>query len=313
MKKAYAVLLYDERDIDELKRMHTIRYPTFEQIQTIYGALVNFLQMPVYTGEGQSFLFRFEEFTKNFKLNINEALYALKALESDGWMDFNEKNYTPSSVVFSASKELLYDFYKSHPEHETLLTNLLRTYEGIFDFPALVSESLLSKLLKKPEDEIKQQLKKITTFSIIKYQPQTDEPQIIFRKARVKSEDLTFNLSLYNKRKDAFIKRVEKMTGYIQNAECRSRFIANYFDDAAAMACGICDNCLSKLPKDVTTKEFQKFSDIIYQSLQNKSLSSDDLLKQLKGIHKEKAWKIIQFLQAENKIKVDGKGLLCLT
>jgi len=309
-KKAYAVLLYDERNIDELKGLHVIRYPTIEQMQIVYGALVNFLQVQVYTGEGQSFIFRFEELVKNFKLNANEALYSLKALETDGWFDFNERNYTPSTVVFTTSKEALYDFYKSHPEHELLLTVLLRTYEGIFDFPAFVSEGLLVKLLKKSEEEIRQQLKKITSFGIIKYVPQTDEPQIIFRKARVKAEELTINFSLYNKRKEAYIKRIQKMIAFVQSSVCRSCFIANYFDDAEAKPCGICDNCLNKIPKNVTTEEFQKFSALICEVLKKNPLSSADLLKQLKGLRKEKAWKIIEFLQAENKIHVNEKGLL---
>jgi len=104
-KKAYAVLLYDERDIEELLEQHSIRYPSFEQIKNVYNALANYLQAPIHSGEGQSFPFKFEDFVRNFKLNTSEALYSLKALESDGWIDFNERNFTPSSLVFTTSRK----------------------------------------------------------------------------------------------------------------------------------------------------------------------------------------------------------------
>ncbi|MFL5811647.1 MAG: RecQ family ATP-dependent DNA helicase, partial [Flavisolibacter sp.] len=77
-KKSYAVLLYGEKDIDELSMSHIIRFPPPEKIKEVYNALVNFLQIPTNTGEYQSFNFRFENFVANFKLKGQEALYSLK-------------------------------------------------------------------------------------------------------------------------------------------------------------------------------------------------------------------------------------------
>ncbi len=165
---------------------------------------------------------------------------------------------------------------------------------------------------KKEEVDIKLQLQKIASFGVISYAPQSEEPQIIFRKNRVPADDLLFNMEPYNKRKESFVQRVHNMISYAKTKTCRSYFINQYFGDADAKPCGICDNCLNALPKEVLSEEFQKFSSIIYKTLQIQSLSTEDLLKELKGLKKEKAWKIIEFLQAENKIEVDGKGLLKL-
>lgn len=38
-----------------------------------------------------------------------------------------------------------------------------------------------------------------------------------------------------------------------------------------------------------------------------------ELLQKLNGFKKEKAWKVIEFLQAENKIELDKKGFIKLT
>jgi ATP-dependent DNA helicase RecQ len=85
-QKAYAVLLYDDKDIEELEGMHLVRYPSFEIIQTVYESIVNYLQIPVYSGQDKSFNFRFDEFIRNFKLQAHQALYAMQALEGDGWL-----------------------------------------------------------------------------------------------------------------------------------------------------------------------------------------------------------------------------------
>lgn len=311
-KKSYAVLLYDERDIEELNELHAIRFPTEEQIRNVYNAMVNFLQIPSYTGEYKSFDFRFDEFIRNFKLNSNEALYALKALESDGWIEFNEKNFTPSTLVFTTSKRQLEEFQKSYPQQEVLLTTLLRTYEGIFGFPAFISEKVIARLLKKEEIDIKLQLQTIASFGIISYTPQNEEPQIVFKKNRVPVQDLMLNTTLYNKRKESFVRRVETMIGYTKENDCRSRFISNYFSDYEAKDCGICDNCLRKKASTLSTEEFEKISSLISQQLSQKQLTIPELLTEMKTVKKEKAWKVIEFLQAEKKLHADEKGLLRL-
>jgi ATP-dependent DNA helicase RecQ len=311
-KKSYAVLLYDERDIEELNGLHAIRFPTMDQIKNVYSALTNFLQIPAYTGEYRSFNFRFNEFIQNFKLNSNEALYSLKALESNGWLELNEKSFTPSTLVFTTSKRELAEFEKHYSQHEPLLTTLLRSYEGIFDFPAFISENLLARLLKKDEIDIKRQLQTITSFNIISYTPQNEEPQIVFKKNRVPVDDLTINIAFYNKRKDSFIRRVQTMTNYTREVGCRSHFISVYFGDKNAKDCGICDNCLRKKATSLSAEEFEKISGIISNQLSQKQLTASELINEIKSIKKEKAWKVIEFLQSENKIQADEKGVLSL-
>jgi ATP-dependent DNA helicase RecQ len=310
-KKSYTVLLHDEKDLTELSAAHLIRFPSLDKIKEVYNSLVNFLQIPSNTGEYRSFDFRFDEFIRNFKLKSNEALYALKALEQDGWIDFNEKNFSPSSVVFNTAKNGLYEFQNTHTEHEALLTTLLRTYEGIFDYPAFISETLVAKLLQKEEADVRQQLKTIASFGIINYTVQNEEPQIVFKKNRVAAEDLLFKTEPYNKRKDLFIERVQKMIGYATTADCRSEYISIYFGDETAKPCGICDNCLNKNAGALSQAEFEKIAALIQQKLAAGKLTATQLVGSIKT-KKEKTWKVLEFLRSENKLEVDNKGMIGL-
>ncbi len=309
-KKAYAVLLYQEKDVEELEGLHVARYPTFDIIQSVYEAMVNYLQIPVHAGQDNSYNFRFDEFVRNFRLNVHQALYSLQALETDGWLEYNEKNFIPSTLVFTTSKEHLYEFYRSHPEHEVLLTTLLRTYEGIYDFPVFISELTVAKLLREDEKNVKEQLQRIASFGVIRYTPQNDEPQIIFRKNRVATIDLQINLTLYNQRKEQFIRRVKAMVAYLKTPSCRSHFISHYFGDEAAKDCGICDHCLAKKQNDFTAEEFASIATAIKGHLAQKAFTAEQLVAELSTIKKEKTWKVLRFLQAERQIAANSQGIL---
>ena len=143
---------------------------------------------------------------------------------------------------------------------------------------------------------------------MIEYCPQKDKPQIYCYQNRLRAEDLQPNLTNIEKRKQAYRERVAVMREFTQEQlTCRSKFIAEYFGDKQLQPCGICDNCLHQ--KSITLNETE-FVDIHMRLLKllQKPLHSRDVMNQLKDIRKEKAWKVIDHLQAENKIEVDRDG-----
>jgi ATP-dependent DNA helicase RecQ len=86
----------------------------------------------------------------------------------------------------------------------------------------------------------------------------------------------------------------------------------NYFGDAAIQPCGICDNCLQLKQTGISKETFILVKDRIEKALSNGPISTAALLLQLKDIQKEKAWEVIEFLQSEKKIMVNGDGLIAI-
>ena len=313
VKKSYAVLLYDETDIQELHELPATRYPSLETIKDIYSNLANYLQLPSGSGMGEYYDFDITDFLKKFKLNSHAVVYSMKALEQDGWLSFNEQVFIPSTVYFTIDKNYLYQFEKDYPSLEPVIKTLLRSYDGIFDFPVTISETVIAGLLKKDKEDIKKELIQLHQSGIINYSPQKDTPQIFLLKNRVKAEDLLINISGYTQRKEKFIARIKSMIDYtIETVKCRSRITANYFGDTEIKDCGICDNCLRKKEITLTREEFENIHTRIIQVMHTKSLPAKELLHQLSGIKKEKAWKVIDTLQAENKISIDREGSIRL-
>jgi len=289
--------------------MASLRFPSQEDIRGVYQSVANYLQIPTGSGEGQYYDFDISDFLKKFNLNSHTTLYSLKALEQESWLTFNEQVFLPSSAMFTVNKSSLYEFEKSTPQLEPCIKTLLRAYEGIFDQQVNISEKVIAGLMKEDTEKVKKQLTELNRFGIIEYQPQKDTPQLYLLRNRIKAEDITINMQAYNKRKDQFQRRVKQMVNYVnEEATCRSRIIGSYFGDEHIRACGICDNCLRQKAAALSKEEFETLHHRIINMVKYESLHTKDLLQKLNGIKKEKAWKVLEFLQAENKIDVDSTG-----
>ncbi len=308
--RSFAVLLYQHADADALEELPSIRFPSISDIKKVYQALADYLHVPVGIGEGNYYDFDLHEFSKNFKLDIHLVMNALKALEHEGHLAFNESIFLPSQVNFTAPKEVVEDFEKSHPELDPVMKCLLRTYEGIYDNRVSINEKLISKLIRQPLEKVKEDIKKLKAFSIIEYLPQKETPQIYFLLNRAPAQHLHINNDAYLLRKKQYEERVKVMLNYLLLSSCRSNYIAKYFGEAEAKYCGVCDNCLAKKASSLSTEEFEKIETQIYSHIPDNGIDVKDLLPQLKGIRKEKVWTVLNFLQSERKLTLNEKGCL---
>jgi ATP-dependent DNA helicase RecQ len=310
-KKAYAVLLYDNKELDDLHIQPEIRFPSPDDIRLVYQSIMNYLQLPSGASEGAYYDFDFNEFVNRFKLDARLVTYALQALEQDGWLSFNEQVFIASKVQFVTNKEWLYEFESSHPALEPMIQALLRNYEGIYDIPVGIQEKNLSWLLRKEIPDVVQQLKTLDANAIIEYMPQKDKPQLYFIRPRVIAEYLRIDMDNYNKRKQLCRERIDNMLRFIRDTkQCRSQYIAAYFGDDKVRDCGICDNCRSRENGTLTTEEFNQLHQQIIAIISQHTIPAQELLQQFSSSRKEKVWQVLNFLQAEQKIVVSEKGLI---
>ena len=312
-KKAYAVLLYGNKELEDLKAQSQVRFPSSVYIKKIYTDLMNHLQVAAGTGEGLTFDFYLAAFTSSFKLNSFHATYAIKAMEQEGLLSFNEVFFKPPVAQCIASREELNDFENQYPVFDPILKGLLRCYEGITDLPVTISEFQLAGFLRISPDEVKNGLIRLNELGLIIYSPQKDKPQICLLQNRMYRDNYVMNTSAILERKEKFEERVNAIINYITDtSHCRSSLIADYFSASVSRSCGVCDNCINSASAEISASEFESISRQIFLLIREKPLAIEQLLKSLKDVQKEKAWNVVSFLQAEHKIKADGEGLIRL-
>ncbi|HMO62108.1 MAG TPA: ATP-dependent DNA helicase RecQ [Ferruginibacter sp.] len=313
-KRAYAVLLYNERELDELQQQSIVRYPDSHTIKNVYTALMNYLQVPAGGGEGCNYDFDLSSFATAFKTELLTANYCIKALEQQEVLLFNEAFYKPSTLVFQCTKEALDDFEKSYPEYEPVIKGLLRSYAGIFDFPAIISESKLARFVQLKTEQVAAMLHQLNKFGIAAYTPQKDKPQVTLLQNRMYMDSFILNLQSHLERKKSFEARLQEMLNYIHHpSQCRSQQIAGYFSDTTIQPCGICDNCINQKPVHISTEEYQKIRDYLMGVAQSGTVTIWQVMNGKSKISREKIWKILDYLQAEEKIVVNSQGIITTT
>ena len=271
--------------------------------------MADYLQIPVGIGQGNYYDFNLNEFIKNFELDVFVVINTLKMLEQEGYINFNETVFLPSTVGFSAPKELLGDFEQAHPQLEPVMKCLLRTYEGIYDNKVSINEKLISRLTKISLEEVKQKLQHLRSYNIIEYEPQKETPQIYFITNRASAEYLVIDHEKYKQRKDEFAARVNTVLNYLQTTIiCRSKFIGNYFGDTEIDNCGICDNCLKKRSSTLNEEEFITISQRILDMLNDDDVVIQNVLQSCKNIRQEKLWIVLDHLQSERIIRIETDG-----
>lgn len=310
-KKSFAVLLYSTSELEDLKKLPEIKYPAVSEIKKVYQALSNHLQIPVGIGEGVYYDFNLNEFVKNFKLDIFLVINAIKAMEQEGILAFNEQVFLPAKINFTCDKDELLVFESAHLHLENLIKYLLRSYEGIFDNEVSINEKLLSRLTKLSHEELVVQLKELHSFGIINYQPQKETPQIFLLQNRAPAQHLTFNHTNFLQRKHQYQLRIDSMEKFITLEEnCRSQYIGNYFGDKNIKPCGVCDNCLRQKNVSLSTQEFTQISESILFNINENATEIKILLNKLSSFKKDKVWKVLNYLQSEGKVLVNEEGII---
>jgi ATP-dependent DNA helicase RecQ len=308
-KKSYAVLLFNGEMLEELESAHKKHFPSLDYIRKIYQGLANYLQVPLGT-EQVGYSFDLIDFQNKFSFQSKPAQAALQVLQQEGFITLNDPVFNPATLYFIASKEQLVQFETENPTWEPLIKILLRTYAGIFDQPVAIYEKMLATLLKWDLEQVLKGLYQLNKFQIVCYDPQKETPQVYYNQPRRKSADIRIDEKMYSFRKDQYLKRVHGILEYVRTTGCRSVAIAEYFGEKGAENCGICDNCVKKEKEKLSPSEFE----FIYQKLklgtQSEPLTARALFDLFSDIHSDHLRKVIDFMQAENKLVVDEEGIV---
>jgi ATP-dependent DNA helicase RecQ len=312
-QKAYAVLLYNTEELDHMVDNIALSFPELSKIKEVFQCLVNYLQVAVGSAEGVYFDFDINDFARRFELNITMTYSALRILEQEGVLQLSESVFLPSMVEFVTNKETLYAFEDAQPALEPLVKRLLRTYEGIFDNPVPVYEKQLARLLRLTEEQIVKGLIQLHQRGIIHYRQHKNEPQLCFVQDRVSADRLYVDTARIRERMKTYKERLDALLNYINNKSiCRTQVIATYFGEKDATECGVCDICLQKKVKPLSSQDFKQLSTELLLQLQPEPEEWPLLYQRLSHIKEDKLKEVIQFLIAEGKAGRDEDGRVYL-
>ncbi len=312
-KQAYATILFHPTDAESLKTKAEQAYPTFDYLKKIYQALANHFQVAIHAGQGESYDFDMEQFSKKFSFKPSAVYPALKRLEEAGLLQFNESFYHPSRLHFTADRTKLYEFQVAHARFDPIIKMLFRLYGGeLYTDFVQISESQLAMALKISVAEVKLVLQQLNQLQLLIYSPMRDSPQVIFVIPRQDEHLLVVDKFKLESRRKLNLEKTEQMIQYAgQNTMCRMLFIQNYFNEPSEEPCGVCDVCYAK-KKRTNLSSIKALEDQIRFFLSQQPMSPESLTEAVAPQDEELFLEAVREMVDSNQLFYDDHWLLHL-
>ncbi|MES2734611.1 MAG: ATP-dependent DNA helicase RecQ [Bacteroidota bacterium] len=312
-RKAYAVVLYNPGDVQDLERRVLQSYPAITVIRHVYQALANYYKLAVGSSQFASYDFDLEDFKDVFQLNVAETYQALKRLEEAGFIQLNESYYNPSKLYFTVDNRQLYEFQVANAAYDPLIKLVLRMYGGeVFTNFMTISENAIAKQLHASVKDVIAYLTRLHQQQLLVYDQQKDKPQLTFLTPRYDAADLPLEVRLLENRKQRDLEKARSVKHYVQHTvRCRTQLLLEYFGEITDQTCGVCDICLQrkKLEPDLREGAAELRERILY-SLQPGELSLQNLVKQLKNENEKKLLQTVQAMVGVGELRYLANGNL---
>ncbi len=297
-KPSKAVMFANNSKANELKNQVTKGIVTVDFLKTVYKNLNHYFQIAY--GELPDILFNFNinDFSATYNMSIAVMYNALKFLERQEVLWFNEDINKPATLQFI-----------SHPNKVLALENpfvniILRTYGGLFDGRVKINEAMLAKKIGKSKAYVIDSLHKLNNDGIVSYHSQEQPSEIRFLQPR--EDDITINriarfLKQQNKVK---MSKMKAVLAYAENTTvCRMKFLLSYFDEDLKKNCGNCDICIKNNTSNKNT--IKTTAAAILSTLRNSEpLSSKEMVQKISVKDKE-VLDALRYLLEKDKISLN--------
>ncbi len=312
-EKAYAVLLIHEGDFGRIQALFERSHPSVDYLKQVYQALANYYKLAIGSNMLISFDFDIHDFSKSFNFQSSQVYYALKKLAEEGFISFTESFYHPSKVIFSISRDHLYEFQIAHAFFDPVIKALLRIYGGeLFNSFKSVSEYRIAGLIKTSVSTVINQLEQLDQSGVIAYDKARDKPQITFLTPRLDATTLPVQTKNLEERKEAKREKLHAMIYYAREEEvCRSRILLEYFGEIPKSDCGICDVCI-KRRRGNRKDNIGRIREILLYELSKSAKMPEEIIKNYPEDNKEAFEHAIRIMLDEEELQYDEAGRLVI-
>lgn len=250
-KKAYAVTLYHQGDIEDLESRTEKSAVEVDFIKRVYQALANYYKLAVGSNALASFDFIYADFTSTFNLPLVETYHALSKLEDEGLIQITDSYREASRILLLLKPEDLYRFQVAHGNFDAIIKVLLRLYGGeLYVGFVNIKEQDIARLLKEGVSRVIKDLEYLQKLDVLEYHHGSDQAQITFLTPRYDANDLPLDKKQIAWRRQVTLEKAKSVAKYALNTtQCRTQMIQAYFDEETDEECGVCDVCIEKRRK----------------------------------------------------------------
>tara|TARA_R110001599_G_scaffold346228_3_gene571275 strand:+ start:545 stop:2482 length:1938 start_codon:yes stop_codon:yes gene_type:complete len=312
-KKAFAVIICHQKDIEELRKKTKNSLPEVKLIREVYQMLGNYYQLANGSHPQDSFDFDFQTFSKNFDRHPMEIFNGIKVLESQGAILLSESFYQPSRLMFGLNQKQMYEFQIANAQFDPLIKAILRLYGGdAYNNLIVIQENNLAANLGLTVDACRKMLKHLHEREVLEYIPQKDQPQLSFLMPKYPADKLPIDNHQIESRRKLITAKMETVIAYLHNEErCRTQQLLEYFGEVNYDPCLVCDNCVQNKRKAEELKLRAKYETQIFSLLgQSTDFDVNGLVNAIAPENKNVLTTLVAELVDHGVLKFDEFGKL---
>ena len=261
-KQSYCILFYSPADRYLREFFISGDNPPPKIITEIYEVLLSY--------DSDTILATYAELMENVTEKVPDMAVgtALKILEKENYI---ERSHEKTGMAFL---QFLHDanHIKQQLSAKAKIQN--QAFDGLVKH---FNEELLNGVEFSPDeiadivgvkrDAVTRLVKKLLDENLAEYRPPFRGTELKILK-RVKPEDLHIDFTALKNKLKRELNKLDQMESYIYDYGCRRKYVLDYFSDASAEKCGICDNCVNGIQEpeimnnEYRHKRFHKHEDI---------------------------------------------------
>ncbi len=306
--RAYAVLLYEPVDADNLRKTWAASYPSPDEVRRVYQALCSHAGMAIGAGMGEGIGIDLQQFAHTFSLDQRLVYHALRTLALEGWIALSDAALQMPRAHIHVSREVLYDYQLRNPKADVVTKVMLRAYPGIHNDLVEINEFFIAKHAKMTPEEVRHALETAHQADVLAYSPMTELPALTFLRPVCPAKEVVFSPEGYPWRKQRAEVRMEAAIRYAETLICRSIQLLAYFGEQGATPCGICDVCTGRNSPEVSANQFETLERKIKALLRAEPLNLEEILQAFAPRHHEAVAAVLNYLHSEANISTNSQG-----
>ncbi|MDO5509241.1 MAG: ATP-dependent DNA helicase RecQ [Weeksellaceae bacterium] len=292
-KPARGILFYDEKDQGSAFRFFKAVMPTKSEFLHIIKRLYNYYQIAENELSPATFSFSQRKFAETFDLNRRKVKMVVDFLDNQGVINVASSDSGSRVQILISSKNWVSggDF-----EHE-LLNYIARTYPGVFQSSASISEHQIAYHLSANRNKVRDTLHVLSSKNQIKYR---DASIIHIRFLQIRNDNNAAQ-QLWPQFRNFHKHRFDKLADahfYANNQDvCTSVLLLRYFGEKSSQICGKCHVCLPE-PKASQSDMKQE----LLRLLQSQTLSLKHIISHFRHQPQNMITELLQKLVNEREI-----------
>ena len=154
-----------------------------------------------------------------------------------------------------------------------------------------------------------QQLNYLQKVDVLEFIPAINKPTLTLTQDRVDEKEVIISKAILEERKERFILRAQAFKNFLVNQhQCRSMMLLNYFGETNLVRCGTCDYCRDRNKIELNDIEMEELCHQIRHALLQSPMDPDELSERFKNIPVDHFKTVLKWLLDTDELGIDIVG-----